>query len=90
MNSSDILPVLLLAGLAGERQDVAPDGARSVGQTAALQEILHLFRQPTEEDVQFLAELEGLEGELLILESTTASIYRTRGLFAIFPEPRRT
>jgi len=63
----------------------APDGRRGLGSSSELSELLALFRKPRSEDREFLHELTELEGRVRVLVSTTAGLYRDRGLFDLVP-----
>ena len=87
-----LLPAALLVGLpagpspAQERQGAvgaspAPDGQPGLGANATAQEILGLFRTPTEEQEAFLASLADLRGDLLVLVANVEGLYHSRGWF---------
>lgn len=75
--------VLATAGAAAVDGGLAPDGKRGFGTGQSLSELLHVFRQPDDEDRRWLAALATLPGEIDTFVILARDRYAARGYFAL-------
>lgn len=76
---------LLAVPLWAQELPRSPDGARGLGATTELQDLLKIFRQPSTEDAAFLRALRDLPARVRVLEEGALALARSRGWFELLP-----
>ncbi|MCE9595669.1 MAG: hypothetical protein K8S98_15885 [Planctomycetes bacterium] len=76
----------LACASATAQEKLAPDGKRGFGVDASLSEILHVFRQPDDEDKRWLNALERLSGEIDTFVTLARDRCHKRGYVALLEE----